>query len=845
MKGTYSLSLTSEQINAALNRVHNKDFIEKDSLDSTFSEQGVPAESKAIGDRLTEVLGYIASPYDSSKTYKAKDLCSYENQIYICVTDINKPEWFNNSHWASATIGAALTSITQMEDLITHLITLRGLTAAEFDAVAQSGRAREFFKVGDVIYIPWTDYNADPVVKYEIPHIIVDFIDANGEDGSTYEVSPVLEWMYAIPTSLPFDAAERIPVNEGETIESGYYYFDFNDPSYVLLDPQPAVGSVVPAGKTYYKHTWSNAASAIRFGLNNYHLGAYRQWLNADVGLNVGWWTAQHDSDCSPTNYVGYAGFLYGYDESWKKIFKKVEVKTIGNTDIFGGEVDTDYDYFFLPAVSQIGGSQSQAAVTGDVWEYWRTVLAENYPAADRTEYEAYKISTYPGNTDPVTTRLRSCRVAYVGDTYTMTSAGVLNDYGHSSGSYKALPATVILGKKRIQLNKIYGFHIDSNNPDPSEKVTYLADAVGMTPAHMDFTNDRFDLGSWRGAFFFPRPCMLKYDGTVDYYLDPDDYSKRADGTPSDVADFAYNGNAMVEWGQNGQKIWYKIVPDEDPTSASVYIADYQVDEDYLAWSFINNQGVMVDHFYTPIYNGTIDGNGRLRSISGKAYTDLCQNKLIEQEIAAAELNNPGTNKLWYTEVYADITIINLLLILMGKSLNSQTVYGAGRCGVSEASHMLGTGTMDDKGLFWGSESNDYGVKVFGMENWWGNIWRRYAGHIIDNYVNKYKMTRGRQDGSTADDYNTTAIGYLTGVTAPSALGGWITKMQFNENCFQSVEFGGSQSTYWCDYWIQHTLVKYAAHGGHSIGSAGFVATSTTSGQGPFIGASLSCKPLS
>ena len=452
MKGTYSLSLTSEQINTALNRVHNEDFIEKDSLDSTLSEQGAPAESKAIGDRLTEVLGYIASPYDSSKTYKAKDLCSYENQIYICVTDINKPEWFNKDHWTSVTLGAALTSITQMEDLITHLITLRGLTAGEFEVIAQSGQARGFFKVGDVIYIPWTDYNVDPAVEYEIPHIIVDFIDAIGEDGYTYETSPVLEWMYATPTSLPFDAVERVAVNEGEVIEAGYYYFEFVDPSYVLLNPQPSVGSAVPAGKTYYKHIWANASSAIRFGLNSYHLSAYRQWLNADVGLNTGWWSAQHDSDCSPTNYVDYAGFLYGYDESWKRVFTRTEVKTKGNTDIFGGEVDIDYDYFFLPAISQIGGSQTYATITGDAWEYWETILAENYPAAVRTAYDAYKIPTYPGNTDPATMRLRSCKVAYVGDTYTMTNEGILNDYGHSNGSYKALPATIILGKKKYRV---------------------------------------------------------------------------------------------------------------------------------------------------------------------------------------------------------------------------------------------------------------------------------------------------------------------------------------------------------------------------------------------------------
>lgn len=432
-----------------------------------------------------------------------------------------------------------------------------------------------------------------------------------------------------------------------------------------------------------------------------------------------------------------------------------------------------------------------------------------------------------------------------------ITIALARKQQGAAQAEIDALKADVAELERRVFGDgTIYGFHIDSSEADPSACVTYLADSIGMAPAHMDFENDRFDWGSWKNAFFLPRPCMLKYDGTVDYYLDPNDYSKKEDGTPSDVADFAYGGNAMMEWGRGGKKIWYKIVPDEDPTSASVFIADYQVDENYRAWSFINNQGVMTEHFYTPIYNGTIDGDGRLRSISGKAYTEICQSKTVAREITAAELNNPGTDKLWYTEVYADITIINLLLILMGKSLNSQAVYGTGRCGQeSAASYMLGTGTMDDKGMFWGSESNTYGVKVFGMENWWGNQWRRYAGHMMIDHVQKYKMTRGNQDGSTADDYNTTANGYLTGVTGPST-NSYVTKMQFDGNGFQTAEVGGSSATYWCDNWHQNSGTRYALRGAAcsaAVGNVGFAyvrLSAAPSDRSWTIGSSPSCKPI-
>lgn len=398
----------------------------------------------------------------------------------------------------------------------------------------------------------------------------------------------------------------------------------------------------------------------------------------------------------------------------------------------------------------------------------------------------------------------------------------------------------------------LYGFHIDSNESDPSEAVTYLADAVGMKPAHMNYSTGKFNYGSWEKAFFMPRPCMLKYDGTVDYYLDPNDYSKKEDGTASDVSDFAYEGNAMMEWGKDGKKIWYKIVPDEDDnTSASIYFSEYKLDEGFHAWSFINNQGELVDHFYTPIYNGTLDTNGKLRSISGKTYEDLCQSKTAQQEIDAAELNNPGDDKLWYTETYADITLINLLLVLVGKSLNTQAVFGNGAMNTNfSASSMIGTGTMDDKGLFFGSNNAITGVKVFGIENYWANQHRRFAGLMYVEATIKYKLSYGTEDGSSAESYNTTAEGYLDGKTFAGNMGGYISKHLFTEDggMFFS-ELNGSNATYYSDYGYFYYGTIYACRGGGCIYGLGCGAFcdylySSASRAHWEIGAAPSCKPL-
>ena len=58
-----------------------------------------------------------------------------------------------------------------------------------------------------------------------------------------------------------------------------------------------------------------------------------------------------------------------------------------------------------------------------------------------------------------------------------------------------------------------YGIRIAKNEKDPENRVTYLYDAEGMTPAAMDYTNNVFNYGSWEGIGFAAPdknyPCMV------------------------------------------------------------------------------------------------------------------------------------------------------------------------------------------------------------------------------------------------------------------------------------------------------------------------------------------------
>ena len=409
----------------------------------------------------------------------------------------------------------------------------------------------------------------------------------------------------------------------------------------------------------------------------------------------------------------------------------------------------------------------------------------------------------------------------------------------------------------------VYGFHINGSESDPASKVTYLRDAIGATPAAMNFTAGTFSYGSWADAFFLPRPCMLKSNGKVDYYLNPNDYTKKADGTASDIADTTYDGNAMMEWGRDGKKIWMKIVPDIDHNGASVYIADHQADADFHDWPFHNSAGQSMDHFYTAIYNGSIVSN-KMRSMSGQT---VSKSKTANQEIAAAQLNNSvAANLMWNTELNCDITLINMLLILMGKSTNVQAVFGEGlHTGGNETiNDGFTTGVHNAKGLFFGTNSGaisqgSYGnaVKVFGMENYWGFQWRRYQGHVMVDGVQKVKNTYGTEDGSTSNSYTVdgapTGAGYKnTGAATLSGTSGdYIIKEHFTEDgMFPEGALGGSSTTYYCDAcWYNNSGVRVPRRGGNSDGGAkvgAFFVNLFSGASNAYwdFGAALSCKPL-
>lgn len=386
-----------------------------------------------------------------------------------------------------------------------------------------------------------------------------------------------------------------------------------------------------------------------------------------------------------------------------------------------------------------------------------------------------------------------------------------------------------------------YGYDLINSNSDPAARVIYPEDVdnTGFEPALMGSTFSYGDWPSKAGDKFMPRPCMLSFAGEVLEYLDQDDYTKTIDGGDSHVATSSFGANAMMKWGKIWTKRW---------ESDGIYhfrCSNKQVDPDYECWCNYDQKNNQIPNFYTPIYFGSKDSSNRLRSISGATNS---VSTTADTEVQYATANGDG----WYIEVAADRFLIQDLLVMMFKNTNLQAVLGRGRTGQSSA---IKPGTMDTYGLFWGSTtSGANGVKVFGMENWWGNIYRRTAGYVYTVNQQFLKITRGTKDGTLASDYNTIGSGYIPLEDSKISANSYISGMRTESWGRIPITASGSASTYEADYVYRGTstnasVVYYAFYGGYYSGTYSYCGPFyvrlyyEASASYSYAGAALSCKP--
>ena len=374
---------------------------------------------------------------------------------------------------------------------------------------------------------------------------------------------------------------------------------------------------------------------------------------------------------------------------------------------------------------------------------------------------------------------------------------------------------------------KRYGVKIRKGDINPITRVTYLHDAVGMTPAHMDFSRGVFNFGGWADIWFVKNnyPCMLKYDGTEDYKLNPNNYALKADGTPSDIANMDYAGNAMSAI----PLVWIKQY--EDAEHEYIILCEKQYDEDFHAYAHTRADESIMDVKYLAMFKGSYDGT-RLRSMSG----DSLVHGRAQTEIDRAAANNQSGADIWRTRSWADRNLVNCLLTVISRSDDSQTVFGAGN---TTSGELLKTGTLNDKGQFFGYEETDKQVKVFHIEGWWGDQWERIVGILGDYGKVKVKMI---------PPYNLTGEGYTdTGISWSGWNSGFIknTVMSHLGRIPNELEQNAKHIPDWC--WFDNDNINIALVGGlcdygANCGAAYLRLNDAASDTNWTFGAALSCE---
>lgn len=302
---------------------------------------------------------------------------------------------------------------------------------------------------------------------------------------------------------------------------------------------------------------------------------------------------------------------------------------------------------------------------------------------------------------------------------------------------------------------------IDQNDPNPETRCRYADDAVEMTPG-----SEKWD------EFFGHYPVLFKNGQVVDK-LKRDDRTKKEDGSPADIT----SGGAG-DVGTIFPLRWWKIETTGNVVTVSV--TDDPNKEGYEALAHTRGEEVK-EFFFMGAYDGHVVG-GKLRSLNGKTPTTSIN---ISQARAYAQANGTGYDQL----MFYPLTYLQIMYVLKYKNTDSQTTIGRGNTALA---NMLTTGGTETKGMDWGENTGKQHMVLFGLEDFWGNIFQWIDGLYCDAQRNILTAT---------DKFNDTGAGYINqGKGANVNITGYISDVQGSTKTgFITKTCSGSETTHYAD----------------------------------------------
>lgn len=309
------------------------------------------------------------------------------------------------------------------------------------------------------------------------------------------------------------------------------------------------------------------------------------------------------------------------------------------------------------------------------------------------------------------------------------------------------------------------------------------------------------------------KSCTITSDGTVKY-LNATDRTKYEDGTDRDMT-----LNTMVEIPE----FWYKCMRDDTTVYLNLYPADPHIPE-----------AEHVEKFYISAYEASNVDNV-LKSINNGSITPVVNINRTTMQSRARANNSSTTN--WNMYTYRAHRILTVLYLVEYACTNSQKAFNTEL--TAEGYHQGGLGdgvttgnikvngvdtwscvpcgSTDEHGNFTGitpvtvtstdaegtATQKTYSVPTYrGIENPFGHVWKNCIDTLVHFNVQTIKNdVYINTDLSTFGSTNISDYDYQCSTTITE---GYKKKLVYNAafDILPPIDeaFGGSTTTYWCDY---------------------------------------------
>ena len=367
--------------------------------------------------------------------------------------------------------------------------------------------------------------------------------------------------------------------------------------------------------------------------------------------------------------------------------------------------------------------------------------------------------------------------------------------------------------------------------------------------------------------------CLVK-NGKVNYYLDPNDWSKKVDGTPS-ILD-GTDGDVMVhipkfygKSGSNGNKRWVRIATKRIDSSwveiPEMFVSAYRI----TTYTDSGTAKVASVVNTTTNYRGGSNKSNYDQYLStDKFRTDLGKPRTnISRATMRTNANNSGQELLCY-EYYK--WVFYWSYVIEYANFNSQKEFNSELA--SDGCHQggLGSGLTNWNYSDWGKYNNNDPITPCGYTNEFGNFsgvkaiqlqspektlyanrWRGFENPFGDIWTNLdgivLKRDSANQESKVYTTYDSSKFGDDTSVMNVAGLevatNGYTKEFDLRETGEIIPQLvGGSESTYKCDYhWCnaQYTDKRTLMVGGDADngGTAGLGAFASAGGVGAALSA--------